>query len=69
MNSGKRIKMDYKRYITINYPDNETQIQILEYDKSIIIWVNGSPEIFTPKVGRTAKDIVDAFVASLVEKG
>jgi len=61
--------MDYRRYITLNVPDQDTQIQILEYDRSVVIWVDGSPEIFTPKEGKTARDIVDTFLSALGEKG
>jgi len=61
--------MDCKRHIVLDCPDTEDQVQIYEYETNMVIWLGTSPEIYTPKIGKTTKEMVSNFIIALQNDG
>ena len=61
--------MEHNRHIILDSPDKKVQVQIFEYETNMVVWLGHSPETYTPKEGRTAKDIADNFISALLSDG
>ena len=59
----------YIRHIVLDIPDKEEQAQIFEYETNMVVWLGTSPEIYTPNMGRTIRDISNNFINALQANG
>ena len=57
--------MDYVRHIVLDSHDKKAQVQIYEYEANMVVWLGTSPEIYTPKAGKSIRDISSNFINDL----
>ena len=61
--------MEFNRHVVLDSPDRKSQVQIFEYATNMVVWLDTSPEIYTPKADQTVKSISNNFISALQVEG